>query len=166
MPESSPLMMMSSSVTASMKSCRVIWLLMLVMVSKTCLSEPSPAPPTANDTRWELLEAASNRIHIEDGSMTSIPPGEHHYYLWNPEHFIQTSCGSLSIFVYGDQEKPPLITYPCNMLFFQGLFFCPEAASLLLHNFCIHHISPPGHELGAAAICPDETVLSVEDLCG
>ncbi|KAJ0475842.1 hypothetical protein HanPI659440_Chr01g0005951 [Helianthus annuus] len=30
------------------------------------------------------------------------------------EHFIQTSCGSLSIFVYGDQEKPPLITYPCS----------------------------------------------------
>ena len=30
---------------------------------------------------------------------------------------------------------------------FQGLFFCPEAASLLLHNFCIYHISPPGHEV-------------------
>ncbi|KAM0038375.1 putative class III homeodomain-leucine zipper family [Helianthus debilis subsp. tardiflorus] len=95
-------------------SCRIIWLLMLLMVSKTCLSEPSLAPPTTNDTRWELLEAAANRIHIEDGSMTSIPPGEHHYYLWNPEHFIQTSRGSLSIFVYGDQEKPPLITYPCS----------------------------------------------------
>ncbi|XP_057447303.1 protein NDL1-like isoform X2 [Lotus japonicus] len=47
---------------------------------------------------------------------------------------------------------------------FQGLFFCPEAASLLLHNFCIYHISPPGHELGAAAICPDDHVPSVEDL--
>ncbi|KAL3839035.1 hypothetical protein ACJIZ3_023626 [Penstemon smallii] len=33
---------------------------------------------------------------------------------------------------------------------FQGLFYCPEAFSLLLHNFCIYHISPPGHELGAA----------------
>ncbi|KAF5760587.1 putative alpha/Beta hydrolase [Helianthus annuus] len=32
------------------------------------------------------------------------------------------------------------------MLCFQGLFFCPEAASLLLHNFCLYHISPPGHE--------------------
>lgn len=30
---------------------------------------------------------------------------------------------------------------------FQGLFFCPEACSLLLHNFCIYHISPPGHEV-------------------
>lgn len=30
---------------------------------------------------------------------------------------------------------------------FQGLFFCPEAFSLLLHNFCIYHISPPGHEV-------------------
>lgn len=30
---------------------------------------------------------------------------------------------------------------------FQGLFLCPEAVSLLLHNFCIYHISPPGHEV-------------------
>ncbi|KAM0066365.1 putative Rho GTPase activation protein [Helianthus debilis subsp. tardiflorus] len=119
--------------------------------------------------RWELLEAAANRIHIEDGSMTSIPPGEHHYYLWNlVRTFYSNERGSLSIFVYGDQEKPPLIKYIHaalnHMLCFQGLFFCPEAASLLLHNFCIYHISPPGHKLGAAAICPDDPVLSVEDL--
>jgi hypothetical protein len=30
---------------------------------------------------------------------------------------------------------------------FQGLFFCPEAASLLLHNFCFYHITPQGHEV-------------------
>ncbi|XP_043807521.1 protein NDL1 isoform X1 [Manihot esculenta] len=47
---------------------------------------------------------------------------------------------------------------------FQGLFFCPEAASMLLHNFCIYHISPPGHELGAAPICPRDPVPSVDDL--
>ncbi|KAI8017994.1 Protein NDL1 [Camellia lanceoleosa] len=46
----------------------------------------------------------------------------------------------------------------------QGLFFCPEVASLLLHNFCIYHISPTGHELGAAAICPNDPVPSVDDL--
>ena len=34
-----------------------------------------------------------------------------------------------------------------DMSCFQGLLFCPEAASLLLHNFCIYHISPPGHEV-------------------
>lgn len=34
-----------------------------------------------------------------------------------------------------------------DMSCFQGLFFCPEACSLLLHNFCIYHISPPGHEV-------------------
>ncbi|XP_020597435.1 pollen-specific protein SF21-like [Phalaenopsis equestris] len=39
---------------------------------------------------------------------------------------------------------------------FQGLFYCPEAASLLLHNFCIYNITPPGH-----AIIP---VPSVDDL--
>ncbi|KAI7748895.1 hypothetical protein M8C21_032816 [Ambrosia artemisiifolia] len=90
-------------------------------------------------------------------------------YLGGKEHIIQTGRGSVSVIVYGDQEKPPLITYPDlalnHMLCFQGLFFCPEAASLLLHNFCIYHISPPGHELGAAAICPDDPILSVEDLC-
>ena len=33
---------------------------------------------------------------------------------------------------------------------FQGLFFCPDAASLLLHNFCIYHIDAPGHEVSTA----------------
>jgi pimeloyl-ACP methyl ester carboxylesterase len=47
---------------------------------------------------------------------------------------------------------------------FQGLLFCPEAASLLLHNFCIYHISPPGHELGAAPILLSTPVASVDDL--
>ena len=60
---------------------------------------------------------------------------------------------------------------------FQGLFFCPEAASLLLHNFCIYHISPPGHEVCTsvsvcANIVPDcpyeqliHTILFVISLC-
>ncbi|KAK8955662.1 Pollen-specific protein SF21 [Platanthera guangdongensis] len=29
---------------------------------------------------------------------------------------------------------------------FQGLFFSQKTSSLLLHNFSIYHISPPGHE--------------------
>ncbi|XLU81501.1 hypothetical protein S245_004921, partial [Arachis hypogaea] len=113
-----------------------------------------------------------------------------------PKHHIRTGCGSVSVIVYGDPEKPAPITYPdlalnCEcicaelivhlsvcayMSCFQGLFFCPEAASLLLHNFCIYHISPPGHEflllelpqellqLGVGAICPDDPIPSVEDL--
>ncbi|MCE2055031.1 NuDeL-like protein [Datura stramonium] len=89
-------------------------------------------------------------------------------YLGGKEHVVRTGCGSMSVIVYGDQEKPPLITYPDlalnHMSCFQGLFFCPEAASLLLHNFCIYHISPPGHELGAAAICSEDPVPSVDDL--
>jgi len=28
------------------------------------------------------------------------------------EHHIQTGCGSVSVIVYGDQDKPALITYP------------------------------------------------------
>ncbi|KAM1314156.1 hypothetical protein ACFX2F_018076 [Malus domestica] len=89
-------------------------------------------------------------------------------YLGGKEHFIRTGCGSVSVIVYGDQEKPALITYPDLALnhvsCFQGLFFCPEAASLLLHNFCIYHISPPGHELGAASVCTEDPVPSVDDL--
>ena len=37
--------------------------------------------------------------------------------------------------------------YLSDMFCFQGLMFCPEACSLLLHNFCVYHISPPGHEV-------------------
>ncbi|GFP81018.1 pollen-specific protein sf21 [Phtheirospermum japonicum] len=87
------------------------------------------------------------------------------------EHTVQTGSGSVSVIFYGDPNKPALVTYPDlarnHMSCFQGLFFCPEAAALLLHNFCVYHISPPGHEvckLGAAAICADDPLSSVNDL--
>uniref|UniRef100_A0ACD5ZMP2 Uncharacterized protein n=1 Tax=Avena sativa TaxID=4498 RepID=A0ACD5ZMP2_AVESA len=84
------------------------------------------------------------------------------------EHHIQTNHGAVSVAVYGDHDKPALITYPDvalnHMSCFQGLLFCPEAASLLLHNFCIYHISPPGHELGAAPISPNTPIPSVDYL--
>ncbi|KAI0496803.1 hypothetical protein KFK09_023127 [Dendrobium nobile] len=84
------------------------------------------------------------------------------------EHIIQTRCGSVSVSVFGDQEKPALVTYPDvalnYMSCFQGLFFTPEAASLLLHNFCIYHITPPGHEFGAAPISMHLPVPSVDEL--
>ncbi|GLJ22034.1 hypothetical protein SUGI_0412870 [Cryptomeria japonica] len=84
------------------------------------------------------------------------------------EHVVKTSHGPISVFVCGDQEKPALITYPDvalnYMSCFQGLFFCPEAASLLFHNFCIYHIDAPGHELGAAAISSDVAIPTVDDL--
>ncbi|XP_047308598.1 protein NDL1-like [Impatiens glandulifera] len=89
-------------------------------------------------------------------------------YLGGKEHIVRTGQGPVSVILYGDQDKPALVTYPDvalnHMSCFQGLFFCPEAASLLLHNFCIYHISPPGHELGAAAVCPNDELLSVDDL--
>ncbi|KAH0450421.1 hypothetical protein IEQ34_021113 [Dendrobium chrysotoxum] len=84
------------------------------------------------------------------------------------EHRVETSYGPISVAVYGDQDKPALVTYPDvalnHMSCFQGLFFCPEAASLLLHNFCIYNICPPGHELAAAPISSDIPVPSVDDL--
>ncbi|PIN07221.1 NDR1 protein [Handroanthus impetiginosus] len=89
-------------------------------------------------------------------------------YLGGKEHTVRTSSGSISVIVYGDPDKPALVTYPDlalnHMSCFQGLFFCPEAAALLLHNFCVYHISPPGHELGAAAISDDYSVPSVDNL--
>ncbi|KAL4284477.1 hypothetical protein GQ457_16G003300 [Hibiscus cannabinus] len=55
------------------------------------------------------------------------------------------------IYLGGKCTSPNLLSnkfnVPSDMSCFQGLFFCPEAASLLLHNFCIYHISPPGHEV-------------------
>ncbi|GLT25551.1 hypothetical protein SLA2020_006730 [Shorea laevis] len=88
--------------------------------------------------------------------------------LGGKDYVIKTHFGSVSVAVFGDQDKPALVTYPDLALnhisCFQGLFFCPEACSLLLHNFCIYHISPPGHELGAAPVNPNHHMLSVDDL--
>ncbi|EES00140.1 hypothetical protein BDA96_03G037000 [Sorghum bicolor] len=84
------------------------------------------------------------------------------------EHRVRTRHGPLSVSVYGDEDKPALVTYPDvalnHMSCFQGLFFCPEAVSLLLHNFCVYHITPQGHELGAAPISADVPLPSVDDL--
>ncbi|KAK1408135.1 hypothetical protein QVD17_39769 [Tagetes erecta] len=84
------------------------------------------------------------------------------------DHLVKTSNGFVSVAIFGDQDKPALVTYPDlalnHMTCFQGLFFCPEAFPLLIHNFCIYHISPPGHELGAAAMSYDYPALSVDDL--
>ncbi|KAB2634906.1 pollen-specific protein SF21-like [Pyrus ussuriensis x Pyrus communis] len=80
----------------------------------------------------------------------------------------KTGKGPVSVLVCGDQGKPALITYPDvalnYMSCFQGLLFCSDAASLLLHNFCIYHIDAPGHELGADVISSDAPLLSVDDL--
>ncbi|XWS72468.1 hypothetical protein CRYUN_Cryun02cG0042200 [Craigia yunnanensis] len=88
--------------------------------------------------------------------------------LGGKEYLVKTRHGTVSVAVFGDQDKPALVTYPDLALnhisCFQGLLFCPEASSLLLHNFCLYHISPPGHELGAAPISSDDLMPSVDDL--
>ncbi|EPS74062.1 hypothetical protein M569_00698 [Genlisea aurea] len=84
------------------------------------------------------------------------------------EHIVKTSSGNVSVVVLGDHEKPALITYPDLGLnyvsCFQGLFVCQEAFCLLLRNFCIYHISPLGHELGAGEASPDEPSIMADDL--
>lgn len=34
------------------------------------------------------------------------------YSILPQEHHVRTRCGSVSVIVYGDQDKPALITYP------------------------------------------------------
>uniref|UniRef100_A0A453E5X2 Uncharacterized protein n=1 Tax=Aegilops tauschii subsp. strangulata TaxID=200361 RepID=A0A453E5X2_AEGTS len=129
----------------------------------------------------KLLEAAMG------DSSGSVSIDVERIYFGGKEHPVRTRYGPVSVSVYGDEDKPALITYPdvalnceccrflcgwcykfcynkvahvlysclVDMSCFQGLFFCPEAASLLLHNFCIYHITPQGHELGAAPIPSD-----------
>ncbi|GAB2223037.1 hypothetical protein Droror1_Dr00017172 [Drosera rotundifolia] len=84
------------------------------------------------------------------------------------EHLVMTGSGPVSVAIFGNQDKPALITYPDlalnHLSCFEGFFSCSEALSLLLPNFCIYHICPPGHELGAHAIKPDAPQLSVDDL--
>ncbi|KAJ7978092.1 Pollen-specific protein SF21 [Quillaja saponaria] len=108
--------------------------------------------------KTEVMGDSSDSVSID---IDLIPLG-------GKEYMVKTSKGSISVFVCGDQEKPALITYPDVALnyisCFQGLFFCPDAASLLLHNFCIYHIDAPGHELGADVISSDIPLLSVDDL--
>ncbi|XP_024385493.1 protein NDL2 [Physcomitrium patens] len=84
------------------------------------------------------------------------------------EYLVPTSFGSVTVTVCGDQEKPALVTYPDVGLnyfsCFEGLFSSPEASSVLFYNFCVYHIDPPGHEVGAPEISPEEYSLSVDDL--
>ncbi|XP_073300119.1 protein NDL2-like isoform X2 [Primulina huaijiensis] len=91
------------------------------------------------------------RFFFRDNSINHV------FYDGLQEHIVKTGCGSVSVSIFGDQDKP-------DVSCFQGLLFCPEAFSLLLHNFCIYHISPPGHEFGAAIVGLDDPSLSVDDL--
>jgi hypothetical protein len=48
------------------------------------------------------------------------------------------------------------------MSYFQGFFFCPKVVSLLLHNLCVYHINPQGHEVSdAGSITVTRCVASV-----
>ncbi|KAL5138101.1 Protein NDL1 [Glycine soja] len=63
------------------------------------------------------------------------------------EHHIRTGCGIMSIIVYGDPDKPALITYPNLALNFFPLKLPQEFL-----------------KLGANAICAEDPVPSLEDL--
>ncbi|KAI8565422.1 hypothetical protein RHMOL_Rhmol03G0258000 [Rhododendron molle] len=103
-------------------------------------------------------------------------------YLGGKEHTVRTGQGSVSVIVYGDQDKPALLTYPDLALnrerfvphFLSRYVMFPRivllsrssffAAPQLLH---LPHQSSWAREflqLGAAALCPDDPVPSVDDL--
>ncbi|KAJ0612863.1 putative legumain protein [Helianthus annuus] len=65
---------------ASMTNWLLLLVMMMLMVRNACLSQPSST--VANGTRWDVLEAATNRIHLDDDD--GIRENEYYaYYLWN-----------------------------------------------------------------------------------
>ncbi|KAE8676027.1 putative hydrogen-transporting ATP synthase, rotational mechanism [Hibiscus syriacus] len=105
------------------------------------------------------------------------------FSLGGKEYIVRTHHGTVSVAVFGDQDKPALVTYPylalnrleCfELMFYMSMYYIPpvfkgcsfvqKLVRLLLHNFCIYHTSPPGHELGAAPIGPDDLMPSVDEL--
>lgn len=71
----------------------------------------------------------------------------------------------LSLLTVFESDKGSLISaVSADLSCFEGLFSCPEASSVLFHNFCIFHIDPPGHEIGTPESSPEKPPLSVDDL--
>ncbi|XP_025810252.1 protein NDL2-like isoform X2 [Panicum hallii] len=83
------------------------------------------------------------------------------------EHLVRTRCGSVTVAVYGDEDKPALITYPDT---------CPvskDCSSARKLRLCCSTISASttsilrgtrAQQLGAAQIPSDVPVPSVDDL--
>ncbi|KAG5559231.1 hypothetical protein RHGRI_008958 [Rhododendron griersonianum] len=97
-------------------------------------------------------------------------------YLGGKEHTVRTGQGSVSVIVYGDQDKPALLTYPdlalnrerfvphiCHVSkdcsFVQKQLLCCSTTSAFTTSVLLGMRS-----LGAAALCPDDPVPSVDDL--
>ncbi|KAJ0784537.1 hypothetical protein HanLR1_Chr01g0033121 [Helianthus annuus] len=77
---------------ASMTNWLLLLVMMMLMVRNTCLSQPSST--VANGTRWDVLEAATNRIHLDDDH--GIRENEYYaYYLWNLADLYMKHCGPI-----------------------------------------------------------------------
>jgi len=85
----------------------------------------------------------------------------HSFWIAFQEHHIRTGCGSVSVIVYEDPDKPTLITYPdlapnckhCQFIFF---YIVPLWSPLELQQEFL--------QLGATTICCEDHVPSAEDL--
>ncbi|CAN6326937.1 unnamed protein product [Urochloa humidicola] len=83
------------------------------------------------------------------------------------EHVVRTRCGSVTVAVYGDEDKPALITYPDTCPVFKD---CSSAQKLRLCCSTISAYTTSIHrdmrvlQLGAAPILSDVLVPSVDDL--
>jgi len=112
------------------------------LVHVTCVSSgassKNEAWPSIGFCVWRWGQArARNLSGCSLKSWVPLLPLDYYYYfgkdsklchIYNNLHWGNSSC---------------LVDMSC----FQGLFFCPEAVSLLLHNFCVYHITPQGHEV-------------------
>lgn len=57
------------------------------------------------------------------------------YVIFIQEHLVRTGSGSVSVIVYGDQDKPALLTYPDLALNRKRLF---SSFGFLIHCFYIY----------------------------
>ncbi|KAI3826230.1 hypothetical protein L1987_00275 [Smallanthus sonchifolius] len=76
-----------SAASISMMASRLICWLLVVLLSHAGASELSGNRSLGIDTRWEILEAVTNRIHFDEGILKQKE--EYGYYLWH--HYIASS---------------------------------------------------------------------------
>ncbi|CAL5431842.1 unnamed protein product [Camellia sinensis] len=89
--------------------------------------------------------------------------------LGGKEHLIKTSCGSVSVALFGDLDKPALVTYPDVALnsicpAFEGYSRVQKHIPCCSITFASTILVLLGMRLGAAIIKPDDPELSVDDV--
>ncbi|KAG4982991.1 hypothetical protein JHK87_027740 [Glycine soja] len=106
--------------------------------------------PNLTSVRGKVIFIPKLKVPTSNfGTIFSVSQGVGYINFGLPfqEHHIRTGCGIMSVIVYGDPDKPALITYPNLALNFFPLKLPQEFL-----------------KLGATAICAEDPVPSPEDL--